>query len=167
MKRSYGEVVRAAHHLKSLRAMLDSIELVVKDEDPPGSDAQQALVMEAYNLAQCISRLDAYRRAEADSADAAAAALVVSGRVVSARVSGSTVMLTLNPPAEHVALPTKPVCDSCHDTHQVHNEERGESRMCTRCPRPCRKCANGYGRGAYCAKTPCACACHKLKGRKP
>lgn len=66
MKRSYGEVVRAAHHLKSLRVMLESIELVLQDEDPPGSDAQQALMMEAYNLAQCVSRLDAYRRAEAD-----------------------------------------------------------------------------------------------------
>lgn len=66
MKRSYGEVVRAAHHLKSLRAMLESIELVIQDEAPPGSDTQQALVMEAYNLAQCIARLDAYRRAEAD-----------------------------------------------------------------------------------------------------
>lgn len=66
MKRSYGEVVRAAHHLKSLRAMLESIELVLQAEDPPGSDAQQALMMEAYSLAQCVSRLDAYRRAEAD-----------------------------------------------------------------------------------------------------
>lgn len=63
--------------------------------------------------------------------------------------------------AESDALP--PVCDACKDTHLIESERLGRSFMCTRCPRPCRKCANDEGRGAYCVRPRCACECHKEK----
>jgi hypothetical protein len=49
------------------------------------------------------------------------------------------------------------VCNSCNDTHWV-DTARGR-HMCTRCPVPCQRCRVG-GNGAFCAATPCACACH-------
>lgn len=150
MKRSDGELVRAKQHLRSLRALLESIELVLNDPDPPGY-VGQGLVMEAYNLAQCISRLDAYRRAEAD-------------------LSEDRSLYFAGPSVQEIAATRttkpKPVCDSCHDTHEVHNNGRGVTVMCTRCPVPCRTCATDNGRGAYCASTPCACSCHKNKRGK-
>jgi hypothetical protein len=54
------------------------------------------------------------------------------------------------------------VCKTCMDTHRVDRHD-GSVVMCTRCPRPCRKCAVGEGRGAYCETTPCACDCHEAK----
>lgn len=51
------------------------------------------------------------------------------------------------------------VCETCNDTHRMHTEERGDV-PCTRCPVPCRAC-QGAGQSAYCATTPCACACHE------
>jgi hypothetical protein len=50
-------------------------------------------------------------------------------------------------------LPT-PVCKTCGDQHRVG------SRVCTSCPLPCPQCRLG-GIGAFCDKTPCACACHE------
>jgi hypothetical protein len=58
------------------------------------------------------------------------------------------------------------VCDTCNDTHTMPlHDSSGNVRdvMCTRCPTPCEKCRGrtpGGGGGPYCAKTPCACACH-------
>lgn len=54
---------------------------------------------------------------------------------------------------------TDVICPVCNDTHVMQFGEC-DPRMCTRCPTPCRSCAQDGGRGAYCAKTPCACACH-------
>lgn len=56
-------------------------------------------------------------------------------------------------------MPT--VCDTCQDTHMMTLGER--TVMCTRCPTPCESCRQRYknaGPGAYCASTPCGCACH-------
>src|SRR6185436_2872546 len=39
--------------------------------------------------------------------------------------------------------------------------------MCTFCPMPCRECAIDEGRGAFCAATPCGCACHPRKRDAP
>lgn len=52
-----------------------------------------------------------------------------------------------------------PVCKVCSDTHLIHNEERGSSRMCTSCPVPCQACRQ-KPQGPCCATTPCSCACH-------
>lgn len=56
-------------------------------------------------------------------------------------------------------------CTTCGDTHRM--SLRGELVPCTRCPVPCAKCRSGAGvpgqpLGAYCASTPCACACHPV-----
>lgn len=56
----------------------------------------------------------------------------------------------------------RPVCSTCKDTHTMTLGDR--EVMCTRCPTPCEQCRQrdtGYGPGAYCATTPCGCACHK------
>lgn len=55
----------------------------------------------------------------------------------------------------------KPVCEVCNDTHVMHHHGLERRVPCTRCPRPCRKCAADEGRGAYCATTPCSCGCHE------
>jgi hypothetical protein len=47
-----------------------------------------------------------------------------------------------------------PACSTCNDTHRMELRER--EAPCTRCPVPCQACRDG----AYCATTPCACACH-------
>lgn len=49
-----------------------------------------------------------------------------------------------------------PVCTHCDDTHLFPVS----GFMCTYCPVPCRSCATSGGRGAFCATTPCPCACH-------
>lgn len=54
---------------------------------------------------------------------------------------------------------SKPICSTCNDTHTMQFGEL-ESRMCTYCPIPCRKCGQDEGRGAYCKTTPCSCVCH-------
>lgn len=54
------------------------------------------------------------------------------------------------------------VCSTCNDTHRMELGDRVV--MCTRCPTPCEQCrqrAPGFGPGAYCGSTPCACACHR------
>lgn len=51
-----------------------------------------------------------------------------------------------------------PICTHCNDTHSIYRESSGETVMCTWCPTPCEKCRQRHG--AYCAATPCACACH-------
>lgn len=51
-----------------------------------------------------------------------------------------------------------PICETCNDTHRM--EIRGDQMVpCTRCPTPCQRCRAG-GTGAFCERTPCACACH-------
>ena len=58
--------------------------------------------------------------------------------------------------------PRKPVCATCNDTHLMTQAREGDNDrtvMCTACPTPCQKCRKD-GRGAYCARTPCRCACH-------
>jgi hypothetical protein len=47
-----------------------------------------------------------------------------------------------------------PVCAACSDTRVMALGDR--SVPCTRCPTPCERCR----RAAYCAETPCRCACH-------
>ena len=54
---------------------------------------------------------------------------------------------------------SEPVCSHCNDTHVM--TLRDQAVPCTRCPTPCRACANGDGRGAFCFHTPCDCACHR------
>jgi hypothetical protein len=58
-------------------------------------------------------------------------------------------------------ITASPVCDACNDTHRVHMEDLGDV-MCTRCPTPCQQCRAG-GTGAFCATTPCSCACHQRR----
>lgn len=53
-------------------------------------------------------------------------------------------------------------CETCNDTHSM--SLRGSLVPCTRCPTPCQECRIN-GRGAYCATTPCACACHSIVDR--
>lgn len=60
-----------------------------------------------------------------------------------------------------------PTCETCQDTHRM--ELRDREVPCTRCPTPCEKCRSrtpGFGPGAYCGTTPCACGCH-VKATKP
>lgn len=60
-----------------------------------------------------------------------------------------------------------PVCANCNDTHRVPAPDGqggpfGDGMwMCTSCPTPCRVCAASEGRGAFCARTPCSCGCHR------
>ena len=64
------------------------------------------------------------------------------------------------PVVEPVPEPQRPgvVCKVCDDTHQM---QRDEDRVpCTYCPTPCPLCASDGGIGAFCATTPCLCACH-------
>ncbi len=51
---------------------------------------------------------------------------------------------------------TAPICSACNDTHRMKSRPEW---ACTSCPSPCQKCRQG-GTGAFCEKTPCACACH-------
>ncbi len=57
---------------------------------------------------------------------------------------------------------TEITCETCNDTHSM--SLRGSLVPCTRCPTPCQECRIN-GRGAYCATTPCACACHSIVDR--
>lgn len=52
-------------------------------------------------------------------------------------------------------------CTHCDDRHRMWHSRLERDVPCTHCPRPCPDCADRDGRGAYCAKAPCACACHK------
>lgn len=56
------------------------------------------------------------------------------------------------------------VCETCNDTHMMTLYRSGHARdvMCTRCPAPCEEC-RGTTNTAYCAVTPCPCACHPKK----
>ncbi len=64
------------------------------------------------------------------------------------------------PAAATTAPAPKPVvCSTCNDSH-VMTLPRGDV-MCTRCPVPCVRCRGGFT--AYCAETPCSCACHAPK----
>ncbi len=58
---------------------------------------------------------------------------------------------------------TKAICSTCDDTHLMTLGER--MVMCTRCPLPCSSCRGSPmdPTAAYCAKTPCPCACHEGK----
>lgn len=60
---------------------------------------------------------------------------------------------------------TKPVCETCNDTHRMLMTSIEREVMCTACPVPCGKCREG-GRGAYCEQTPCACDCHEPKEKR-
>lgn len=66
MTRSEGELERAKHHLRTMRAVLEAVEVALKSDAPPGSDIQQAVTGEAHNLASSLTRIDAYRRCEED-----------------------------------------------------------------------------------------------------
>lgn len=68
MKRSEAERVRAAHHMTRLRATLGGIEVALRHEvgGPPGPDAVQALIYSAMDLAICLTKIEAYTRAEGD-----------------------------------------------------------------------------------------------------
>ncbi len=60
---------------------------------------------------------------------------------------------------------TTPICDTCNDTHRTTLTSDGEVDqvvMCTRCPVPCADCRS-KPQGAFCATTPCGCACHAPK----
>lgn len=53
-------------------------------------------------------------------------------------------------------------CAICRDTHTMRLRADGQTDravLCTHCPTPCQKCRLN-GNGAYCAFTPCECACH-------
>lgn len=69
------------------------------------------------------------------------------------------------PAVEHRSWAHRPkiVCVACNDTHRVEVEDHG-TQMCTRCPIPCTRCRAG-GNGAFCASTPCSCACHTMGER--
>lgn len=71
MKRSDAERVRSAHLLSRLRATLAGIEIALQDKmgGPPGPDAVQALVYSAHDLATCLTKIEAYTRAEADAGE--------------------------------------------------------------------------------------------------
>lgn len=68
-------------------------------------------------------------------------------------------LMTTDP--EQGDAPT-PVCARCNDTHVMHLEELGRDVPCTACPVPCSGdvSCRVAGTGAYCATTPCNCACH-------
>lgn len=68
MKRSEAERVRAEHHMTRLRATLGGIEIALRHEvgGPPGPDAVQALIHSAMDLATCLTKIEAYTRAEGD-----------------------------------------------------------------------------------------------------
>lgn len=59
----------------------------------------------------------------------------------------------------------KPTCSNCNDTHRMYMERLEREVMCTHCPTPCQRCRIG-GNGSYCARTPCACECHKATRTK-
>jgi len=52
------------------------------------------------------------------------------------------------------------VCDRCKDEHTVWDSRYDHQIPCTACPTPCRECASGSGKGAFCDKTSCPCECH-------
>lgn len=60
-----------------------------------------------------------------------------------------------------VYLKTSPVCSVCNDTHAVEHKTIGTA-PCPVCPVPCDACRATPESilSAYCANTPCACACH-------
>lgn len=63
--RSEEERTRALHEIVRLRAIIDGVEIAVRDADcPPGFDAAQAVSDAASRLAMTIARIDAYMRAE-------------------------------------------------------------------------------------------------------
>ena len=77
------------------------------------------------------------------------------------RINMNGLCLVVAAPAE---TPSGVVCTHCNDTHTMEAwDESGAMWPCTGCPRPCRKCANSEGRGAYCKKTPCGCRCHDVR----
>ncbi len=71
------------------------------------------------------------------------------------------------------AVPALPICTTCNDSHVMTLSRGGRAEQvvaCTRCPVPCEACRQrtpGQGAGAFCATTPCACACHRQSGFGP
>jgi hypothetical protein len=67
-------------------------------------------------------------------------------------------------PANVIATPGRPVCETCNDTHRM--EAGFMTVMCTHCPTPCDSCRSrgpGQAGGPYCATTPCGCHCHRAR----
>jgi hypothetical protein len=66
MKRSQAERVRADAYLSRLRATLSGVEIALRHKagGPPGSDVVQALMYSAMDLATCLTKIEAYERAE-------------------------------------------------------------------------------------------------------
>lgn len=63
--RSEGERIRAMEAIRRARALLDAVEIAVRDRTcPPGFEAAQAIADTAVRLAMTIGRIDAYMRAE-------------------------------------------------------------------------------------------------------
>lgn len=133
-----------ATHLEAQRLRL-ALELIESEVRSCGVDPEQrgvvgrlcALGLRGDPAGELLARLATKR---ADEAIAAVAPRVAAPPAAPAREN--------------------PVCTTCSDTHRmVLADENGEHVvMCTRCPTPCLDCR---GRdGAYCATTPCACACH-------
>ena len=71
MMRADSERIRARAKVRTLRAMLDAVALVIDDEKwPPGHEAAQAITSAAVDIAVMLAKIDAYMRAEADAAAA-------------------------------------------------------------------------------------------------
>ena len=70
---------------------------------------------------------------------------------------------------EAVTEPANPVCARCNDTHEMtlHRDGHEDRKVsCTGCPTPCDNCrgrVKGGGYTAFCATTPCPCACHAAR----
>jgi len=66
VKRSEAERVRADAYLSRLRATLSGVEVALRHTSggAPGSDVVQALMYSAMDLATCLTKIEAYERAE-------------------------------------------------------------------------------------------------------
>lgn len=75
LSRSHGERIRVAHHIQTMRTVLDSVEIALgTGMGPVGMELPQHVMGAAHHLAATLTRLDAYQRAEDDNAQLEAAA---------------------------------------------------------------------------------------------
>lgn len=69
MTRAEGERTRAEHVIQRLRAVLDGVEIGLRDTTTPiGNEGGQAVAHTAMELTVVLAKLDAYQRAESDRA---------------------------------------------------------------------------------------------------
>jgi hypothetical protein len=129
--RSDGELVRACHSLERLRAMVDSIEGMLRAGTPVDLGVGQTLTQEAVSAAVRLGRLDAYQRAEGGATKARRATMSDPARATLAALLQALPCCQHNPTRQAGAI-----CGKLATVGAASHE-----------PSYCADCAKAVGRG--------------------